>query len=328
MMKIRLYKEGDEIKLWELDRRLEVHPWNRRELSNWYWKYSDQNPAGKSFIWVMEEGNNIVAHFAVVPYRLQVFDEELVASHSIGAMVEPKYQNRGLLKFVGDKLFEEAAQNNIPFTYGFPNEKAYRVHRTHMGYEDLIEFDTWKITRPAIDKSTLNITDSASFRPVKEFDDDFDRLWDLCSEKYKIVVVRNKAYLNWRYLERPDWKYYPFGVYANGELKGYSVLKLYREDKLLRGHIIDIFADLHDEDTITKIINGSLSFFSEQKVDEVTCWLWGSRLIEQVLEGKGFIKEATRIPLVIRLNKEFKYAGEVKDKKSWYFTMGDSTEIF
>ena len=67
----------------------------------------------------------MVAHFAAVPYRLKVFDEEVIASHSIGALGEEKYQNRGLLKLVGDKLMEDLVANNIPYTWGFPNRRAY-----------------------------------------------------------------------------------------------------------------------------------------------------------------------------------------------------------
>ena len=31
----------------KLDQLVEVHPWNRRNLANWQWKFKGNNPAGK-----------------------------------------------------------------------------------------------------------------------------------------------------------------------------------------------------------------------------------------------------------------------------------------
>lgn len=327
-MKIRAYKEGDEKEIWALDRRLETHTWNRRDLNNWYWKYTNQNPSGKSFIWLIEEEGKVIAHFAVVPYKLKVFDKELIASHSIAALVEEKYQNRGLLKFVGDKLFEELRRNNIPFTYGFPNARSYGLHKAYMGYTDLIRFDNWKIQKPEIDKIHNEYTNSIVFKEIDKFDETFDELWKACSCEYEIVVVRDRNYLIWRYLSRPDGKYYPFGVYRDNNLKGYIILKLYKEDKVLRGHMLDIFAHRDDVDTLNRLINGGLNFFKEQNVDEATCWIWGNVLIENILSESGFERTSADIPLVIRINKDFEYAEDIENNKHWFFAMGDSTEIF
>lgn len=323
-MKIRSYIKGDEKEIMELDARELPSRWNYRTLENWYWKFTENNPAGHSFIWVAEHNEHLVGHFAAVPYRLKVFDEELTASHTIGALVDKKFQNRGLLKFVGEKLMEELVQNNIPYTWGFPNKLAHRFENVVLKYNDLVNFDLWKIEKTNIKKSPPD----PCVRPVKEFDETFDQLWKTCSPDYEIAVVRNKIYLNWRYLQRPDWDYFPFAFYKNDVLKGYVVLKLYREEETLRGHIIDIFARRDDEKTLSQLVNSSLNFFIEQAVDEVTVLLLGSPLIERLFTGQGFVKTPIDRPLILRINKEHKYQDQVLDNSHWYFTMGDSTEIF
>jgi hypothetical protein len=327
-MQLRAYKDGDEKQIIALDSKLAADRWNLRNLDNWYWKFTSQNPSGKSFIWVIEDNNRLIAHFAAVPYRLKVFNEEFTVSHSIGALVEERYQNRGLMKFTGDKLFDELARNNIPFTYGFPNKRSYLLHKRYMGYTDLIEFDEWKIGKDTIDKKINDYKELSDFRKIREFDEKADNLWELCRSKYKVIVVRNKDYLNWRYIKRPDREYYSFGLYDGNQLKGYTVLKLYQTDKFLRGHILDIFADYDDRDTFSKLVEGSLGFFRDQKVDEITCWIWGNKLIEGLLAQNGFFQRGVKIPLVIRNNTGFQYGEDIKNNNCWYFTMGDSTEIF
>ena len=323
-MKIRSYIKGDEKEIMELDARELPSRWNRRTIENWYWKFTERNPAGHALIWAAEHESRLVGHFAAVPYRLKVLDEELTASHTIGALVDKKFQNRGLLKFVGDKLMEDLAKNNIPYTWGFPNLRAHKFENEALGYKDLINFDQWGIAKNTIKQTPL----CPNIRKLTEFDGQFDRLWQTCSPAYPIAVVRNQTYLNWRYLQRPDWEYFPFAFYENDVLLGYVVLKLYREEEIYRGHIVDIFARRDDENTLSHLIDHSLNFFSEKEVTEVMVWIWGNPLIETLFVQKGFSKKEIDRPLILRINMEHKYALEARDNSNWYFTMGDSTEIF
>lgn len=323
-MKIRAYTKGDEAEIMALDARELPSRWNPRTLENWYWKYTERNPAGHAFVWVAEHQDHLVGHFAAVPYRLKVFDEIVTASHTIGALVDKKFQNRGLLKFVGEKLMEDLGKNNIPYTWGFPNRLAHKFENVVLKYNDLVNFDLWKIEKAALKKNPSH----PGIRRVTEFDNAFDELWDTCSPDYEIAVVRNKIYLNWRYLQRPDWKYYPFALYDGEALKGYVVLKLYKEEETLRGHIIDIFARRDDERTLAGLIDHSLNFFIDEGVDEITVLIWGSPVVEKLFTGRGFFKEAIDRPLILRINLGHKYKDKIRDNSHWYFTMGDSTEIF
>ncbi|MFC1585759.1 GNAT family N-acetyltransferase [Fibrobacterota bacterium] len=325
-MKIRSYKKGDEIRIAALDRSLEVHPWNRRDVNNWHWKYSEKNPSSKGLVWIMEDKDELLAHFAAVPYTLKVFDKEIIGSHTIAALVVEKFQGRGLLKFVADKLFEELKEKNIPFSYGFPNERSYSLHLTHMDYIDLIKFDTWKIQKAEITGDQVVKTEGFENLPV--FDDKVDTLWEESKDDYQIAVKRDQDYLNWRYLQRPDCTYYPFGLFREGKLAGYTVLKLYQEEDILRGHILDIFAPRTAQDVFDDLIRGSLDFFQSKNVDEATCWIWGNSTVDSILKEKGFEKETTGVPLVIRINRKFQYVKEIVEASNWFFTMGDSTEIF
>ncbi|MFC1853793.1 GNAT family N-acetyltransferase [candidate division CSSED10-310 bacterium] len=323
-MNIRAYRKGDEHEIMAFDARELPSEENPRTLENWSWKFSDSNPAGHALIWIAEHNQQMVAHFAAIPYRLKVFDEELKASHTIGALVESKYQKRGLLMLVADKLWQEQANNQIPFTWGFPNQRAYQLHLSYLGYVDLINFDEWNLKKSNfVERET-----PPAFQRIQIFDDDVDALWRDCAPDYDIAVVRNKSYLNWRYLQRPDWQYFPYGIYEQNVIKGYVVLKLYREKQRQRGHIIDIFAHRNDEQTLSQLIDGSLNFFSDRDVDEITVWMWGNPLIETLFYQRAFTKISLERPLVLRRNLEHRYHNQILDSSRWYFTMGDSTEIF
>ncbi|MCP4218897.1 MAG: GNAT family N-acetyltransferase [bacterium] len=323
-MKIRAYEKGDEQEIMALDARALPSEWNPRTLNNWYWKFTDKNPAGHSLIWVADHKEQMVAHFAAVPYKLKVKDQVVTASHSIGALVEVKYQNRGLLKLVGDKLMEDLKAKAFPFTWGFPNKRAYEFEKMAMGYGDLTNFDVWTLQKKNLAKTGAH----ASFKAITAFNHDFDKLWETCADDYPIAVVRDKTYLQWRYMERPDWDYFPYALYEGDTLIGYVVLKLYREGDVLRGHIVDIFARKADQDTLARLIDGSMNFFIDKDVDEVTIFIMGNPLIEQLFTARSFTQVEANIPLILKINTDHKYNALAKDPSQWYFTMGDSTEVF
>ncbi len=323
-MKIRPYQKGDEKAIMDLDARALPSKWNPRTLENWYWKFTDKNPNGHAIIWVADHKEQMVAHFAAVPYKLKTFGHITSASHSIGALVEEKYQNRGLLKLVGDKMLEELKEKEVPFTWGFPNKRAYTFETKVLGYHDLTNFDIWQLEKDKIFASTPN----PGIRKITLFGEEFDRLWQECSPGYDVAVVREKEYLNWRFLQRPDWEYFPFALYDGDELKGYTVFKLYREEETLRGHFIDFFARRDDKETIRQLIHHGFNFFSEKEVDEITVWIWGNPLIEELFTQNGFSRIQADIPLILKTSTPHKYREQVLDKANWYFTMADSTEIF
>ena len=49
------------------------------------------------------------------------------------------------------------------------------------------------------------------------------------------LLLGDAVFLNWRYLERPDQKYYAFGIYEDNTLAGYVILKLYKDGEILKG---------------------------------------------------------------------------------------------
>ncbi|MGE5340276.1 MAG: GNAT family N-acetyltransferase [Candidatus Omnitrophota bacterium] len=323
-MEIRPYKQGDETEIMALDARELPSFWNRRTLDNWHWKFTASNPAGHALIWVAEHDSHLVGHFAAVPYRLKVFDEIVTASHTIGALVDKKYRNRGLLKFVGEKLMDELVRHHIPFTWGFPNQLAHRFENVVLAYNDLVSFDRWTCPKKGIVSSPKD----SAIRPITAFDSQADQLWQSCAPDYPIAVVRESIYLNWRYLQRPDWDYFPFGLYENDGLTGYIILKLYREEETLRGHIIDIFGRKDDARTFGRLIDRSLTYFNDNGVDEITVMIWGNPVIDALLTERGFTRTPNERPLILRVNMDHPRNAEVRDNTHWYFTMGDSTEIF
>ena len=323
-MIIRKYKKGDEIGILKLDKMVEEHPWNRRNLKNWEWKYKGKNPFGKSIVFVATNNQKILATFSIIPLKYKIMGRIVNGSCSIAMIVHPKYQNKGLIKFVADKLFEEASKRNIEFIYGYPNSNAYEIHKKIFNYEDI------NMQSLYLKKINYNIKlAKENFKIVKKkkFEKKINRLFENANSQYKVSLKRDYKYLNWRYSDRPDKKYHLFVFYKDNEIVGYSILKLYKEKNILRGHMIDLFYNIKFKGLFKCIILHSYKFFKNKKCTEMTLWLQGDQKAQLELKNLKF-KIHSKRPFICKnlsLSKKLKL---LLNKKNWYFTMGDTLEIY
>jgi len=337
MLEIRKYREGDEEGFQRLDNLVEEHPWNRRNLANWEWKFRGKNPAGKPLMIYADNDSEIVGHFAAIPMKYWIDGESVIGSHSVAMMIDPKWQNRGLIKYVSDKLIQQLEEQEISFTYGYPNDNAYELHIKLLGYEQIAQqkLYTKRISLNDDGKGDLDCG-PLTWKKILKFGDETNDLWEKSKNDYEVIVERKSDFLNWRYLERPDVPYYAYGAFNGNMLEGYCVLKLYQEGQTLRGHFIDLFTSIDNRSCGSVLIRQGLQFFKEMKANEVTLWMQGCPFMRDLLhehefsEGgisRGGWPDSTR-PMVCRFNIEKEKYQALLVEKDWYFTMGDTLEIF
>lgn len=322
-MNIRKYKKKDEIQILKLDRLVEEHPWNRRNLKNWLWKYKGKNPSGRSLVWVAEKEKKIVATFSVIPLEYILNKKIVLGGCSIAMIVHPDYQNKGLIKFVADKLFENATLNKINFIYGYPNERAYQIHKKIFLYKDVSMQNLF--SRKLNKKNIVNKIKNFKIEKIYKFSKNFEEFLIRVKKQKKICLNRTTQFLKWRYLQRPDHKYSLF-LFKNNNNKicGYVVLKIYKENKINRGHIIDCFYD-KNENIFSEIIQFSERYFYNRGCDEITLWLQGDLNAKSKLKYFKY-KIINKRPMICKfLNKNLK---KTLNGKEWFFTMGDTLEIY
>jgi hypothetical protein len=336
MLEIRKYRTGDEAGFQKLDKLVEEHRWNRRNLANWEWKFRGKNPAGKSLMMYADNDSDIVGHFAAIPMKYWIDGETVTCSHSAAMMIDPKWQNRGLIKFVADKLIQQLEHQKIPFTYGYPNDNAYELHIKLLGYEEVVQQQLLIKNIKLNEELKTSVTGSLTWKNISKFGPETNELWEKSKNDYKVIVERKADFLNWRYLDRPDINYYAYGVFDGSRLEGYCVLKLYQEGETLRGHFIDLFTSIDNKECGTILIRQGLKFFREMKANEVTLWMQGCSFMREMLHENGFREGgisgagwpgSTR-PMVCRFNSDKKKFQTLLNEKDWYFTMGDTLEIF
>lgn len=327
MFKIRKYRYGDEKQILKLDRLVEEHPWNRRNIQNWYWKFKKSPNNLKPIVYVCVLKKKIVATFSTIPLNYYLNGKKTKFSNSIAMIVHPNYQDKGIMKFLGDKLMEDTGKKT-DLVFGYPNQRSYLLHKVFFEYQDAFSqklFELKNITKKWVYNNKKNI----QLRQIKKYSTKFDIIAKRNKTKFFYQTIRDSKYLNWRYISRPDKKYYNFEILDLADKKkviGYIVLKLYKYKSKLYGHIIDYYIDTNYYHYYLESIMGALSFLRAKKSNIFSLWCHGDKKLLKAIQHLGFKKVSER-PFICKVFNR-KKININKIKNEWYFTMGDTLEIY
>lgn len=200
-----------------------------RTRAEWDWAFA-HNPAGQR-IWVAECEGVIAAQCAALPYRVHLDGKVTSFTQGVDSMVHPAHR-KGLRR---PGLYVETA---YPFFrqfggfgadllhgdllhYGWPVEPAWRIGRTFLGYEIV---RTQIIHARDVEPGSQALPDGVE--RLERFDASVDALYERCRADFGASVIRDERYLNWRFLERPGYRYHVFAVRgAGGALRAYAVYR-------------------------------------------------------------------------------------------------------
>jgi GT2 family glycosyltransferase len=195
--KIRPYRSGDEESICRLFARVFEH---ELSLTEWTWKYrrGDEPPAS----YVAEVNGDIVAHFGALRHRVLWRGEELAAWDLVDAMCERRYAGRGVFRRLALAFMEDLGDRRSLILYGFPGERHRRIGERSLGYQAVAPI--YKV------RKELSAAASAlppRVRCSRAIPEDWDTIWAPIEARFRLVVRRDRAHLDWRYLARPGKKY-------------------------------------------------------------------------------------------------------------------------
>ena len=209
--------------------RLPVKCW---DVEYHRWKCCN-NPIQQGYIWLAEDGDRIVSTASMTPKSMKLWGRIELVAETGDTYTLPEYQGRGIFTALVKKTTAEAIKSGINFIYGLPNQNSLPGYIRKLDYQVIPSTRLYSLVRPLNMKRMLKAKSNSSllaavFSPVLEigsrlifrlagisksnfsvsqvssFPDDIESLWERVSEKYDVILVRNREYLRWRYQEAPD----------------------------------------------------------------------------------------------------------------------------
>lgn len=349
---IRAFRSGDEAGIFELwkkvysNRQLDKDKW----LSWWRWMY-EENPSGEGIIRLAEDSGKLVGQYAIVPVQVKFGDNILIGAQSLDTMTHPDYRRQGIFENLANAVYKEASDRGISIIYGFPNQFSYPGFVKNLGWFDISRMQVimkpfnWRNTlRPKIRNEfllkTLVLGTSLIFNKlflktqkppniegltlarITSFDERFDEFWPRISDQSKIMVVRDRNYLNWRY-STPGSNYSIFAAEKGFKVLGYIVLQHKAQFGTKTSSIFDLMAQ--SEDVMHCLISRAIEE-SQKESDVLYYSSITNNIYSRIFRKNGFI------PLIFIKSGHFCAYSQITSSsqkllinpKNWIVQTGDS----
>jgi len=236
-LSIRPYAPGDEASI--------VDAWNQifpaqddipeRDVAYWNWEFRD-NPLRATESIVAVDGDRVVGQYACVPLHAVDEGNAVTVGLVVDAFVLPGYRRAG----GGPGLVIELARR-LHATYCGPRATARtRGHTLTYGYP----FPIWRIAQRYLDSEMVGDMDilfreiaASGFVPCRPGEgvgvrivdsaDVGDAAWKLVAPEVRFGLVRDSAWLDWRYVRHPRGGYRIHAAFdeSSGAVRGVAVYK-------------------------------------------------------------------------------------------------------
>ncbi len=206
------------------------------------WQYWD-NPFGAPEVWLWEDAGRIVGHYAVVAYPGKLDGRPARLGIGIDAAVDPDCQGLRLFGPMAATLYDHALAGAFDAVLCYPNEHSVRGI-ARQGWRELGLLRTrllplqpqWFAGRTGLPAPVLApavaVLRARAGRgrgahettEVAGVPEDADLLWAQLDREVASGVVRDGAWLRWRYVDRPGPSPYRcFTARRDGELRALAV---------------------------------------------------------------------------------------------------------
>jgi hypothetical protein len=353
-LQVRGYIESDDQDLSRLMDEVFGRNWDEGVFE---WKYR-RNPAGRALSAVAEREGKLIGQLGAIPVRFFVDGRELVGTQEVDGCLDKKHGKFDTFFHLVRLRRKMNDENEIGFSYFFSVDISSKIAQKALkgsmrvcatpilvkvlGVEPLLRDrlrPKWisRLLAPIVDRALRlayptrgPIPKGVRMKRVERFDERFDDLWNRIKGDYPIMIVRDSAYLNWRYVDVPHRDYTVFCLEneETTEILGFIVVG--EEQRAYRvGHILELVTPrTGQEEVVRALVRGALQEFMKRKIPLVYCLMLPHCHAFQVLRRAGFRKrEKEGMDLIFGISepKAPVIAPELAgNEENWYVCTGDS----
>jgi len=224
----RAFRPGDEeLLLAGFARAARVGGGPRRELAELRWRYGAA-PHGACVAFTLDQHARAVAGVCATRHRVR-FEGREAFWLEVGDVFNDFERGAGLVRaralLAAGRAFAEAfggpSPEKHPVMYGLPDRRAHRLGLRHLEWEVL------RSENELVLESTRAVPLAAGVQveEVQRFPEEVERAFLGYAGERAAILVRDAAYLNWRYAERPGPGFALALARRAAEPVGYAVLR-------------------------------------------------------------------------------------------------------
>lgn len=315
------------------------------------WQYQE-NPAGQALVGLARDGSTgeLVGQFATLPLRVSLDGEPAIAALALNVATDPEYRRRGIFISLARAADEQIANAGVDFAFALPNENSFLGFVQHLGYQhvgdipllvrpiNLRRIVQQRLALPGLGTlagalgglllqplhSAATPLEGVAVAPVERFDSAFDALWERISGRQRVMVLRDAAYLDWRFHRIPLRHYQPLQALVDGELAGYIVLREAEIAGMRAGLVVDFVVEPSPagERAGSALLAHALAHFVGEDLDLLASLMLSHTSEYRLLRRAGFWPLPHPL-LPQRFRLVARNGPAVRHLRHWFLTMGD-----
>ena len=345
---VRPYAPGDEDRVPDLFREVFHKPMTP---AHYRWKLVDtplriEAPTA----WLAETKGRIVGQYAGTPMRFQLEGEGVQALHGCDVMTAPDMRGRGVLTELGTTAREAWAEAGITLVTGL-HYGGWGTRRHLLGWREQFRFlNVWcplrldrvvgqRVRVPRLGRRVLAALGMAWLRrrtrtpepeapdltvtPVSRPGPEFDSLWDRVGREYESLVVRDRAWVTYRYAEAPHADYRILLARRSDKPVGYIVLRILEDGDHISSLMVDLFTAPDDDEARAKLVHTAFTSLEEAGAQAVRTYVAAGTPLADELRRFGFVRRKGHFDVsIIELDGARDYAA-LSDPERWFVMPGD-----
>jgi hypothetical protein len=355
---VRAYRPGDEARIIALYERTFGRTMGRTESAHhWQWEF-DRNPNGRKGILLAESGETLAAQYAVLPLDVQVGGDVRLGALSLDTATDTAFRGRGLFPRLARQLYADLAGQDYVAVFGFPNSASAPSFFNKLDWVELAPFPL--LVKPlrgaarslltgrgvpgwlaaALDPLAAVIRPRSAALPdhlrvetVSEFPADTDALWERGRRGKRIAVVRDRRYLQWRYVTNPEGGLYRIHLLRQGEaLAGYVVTLVEQRFSMRSGFVMDMLFEESRPDVGRALLGVAERALAADGAQLLAALMYPGTAARRALGAAGFLAVPHRLmPQEIHFGVRALAASAPRDvladPRNWYITWGDTDVV-
>lgn len=339
---IRPYRSHDERELVELFRSVFGRPTTQQ---HWRWKLGQQSSAVDN-VWLAVSGELPVFQYAGIPTRFLLSQAPVTVMTSVDTMTAPNFRRQGLLTRVASRAYDAWRAAGVAFVIGLPNQQ-WGSRAAALGWQPLFRLQ-WlmrplrpeamlarrlkirSLTRASFVGALCNRILNARLRRdatlqtqrVQHADEAFDQIWEQCKSDWMFSTIRDRHWVDWRFLSSPSQHYEVNLARRAGVAVGYSAHTVVRTEQAMSAQLAELFvarADRATHDTLLRELIGSLVAAGAESLS--TLAVPGTRQYRW-LRHAGFIPRHAFSVQLVPLNAQLPHSSML-DPNQWNLSGAD-----
>ncbi len=324
-----------------------------KDMAFWRWKYY-ANPAGAHImaVGVEAQSGRVVGQVGAIPTWLMIDGQKVLGAQTCDIVILPEFQKGGPFFRLHDCATQLLSPAGVKIVFGYSIHKTLKISRRLLKFQSVFPvrrlvrvLDPGEFLRkkaaPAplarvlgkvsgalmhmVHSTDVTLPEGFRISEIKRFDERFDRLLKSVSSRVKVMLYKDSAYLNWRYVDCPSVNYRVFAIEKGDVVVGFTVVAVLNED-MRRGYILELLSD-PEIDVTGVLINRAVNYCYDEKADSVNSWLREDSHAWEVMRHKGFAVKETNHNLIVRWEREDAPPVDVTDAAMWDISIGDSDYV-